>query len=79
MAAERPAALLTYFALNYLGAVIVPINTAYRGGVLEHVIRNSGAALMVADGRLLDRLKGIDLSALRRVVSIGKPPTPAPA
>jgi crotonobetaine/carnitine-CoA ligase len=26
----------------------VPINTAYRGGILEHVVRNSGAALMIA-------------------------------
>jgi crotonobetaine/carnitine-CoA ligase len=71
--ANSPEALLTYLGLNYLGAVCVAINTAYRGAVLEHVIRKSGARLMVADGRLLDRLKGIELNALSGVVSLGKP------
>ena len=66
-------ALLTYLALNYLGAVIVPINTAYRGGVLQHVIHNSGARLMIADGRLLDRLPDVDTAQLRTVVSLGEP------
>src|SRR3954470_18169733 len=32
-----PHAVLTFLALNQLGAVYVPINIAYRGGVLEHV------------------------------------------
>ena len=38
---NTPEMLLMYYALNYVGAVYVPINTAYRGGVLEHVIENS--------------------------------------
>ena len=33
-----PDALETFFAINYLGAVFVPFNTAYRGRILEHVI-----------------------------------------
>ena len=70
---NSPQGLLTYFGLNYLGAVAVPINTAYRGELLRHVIANSGARLMIADGRLLDRLKGLELSALKKVISIGKP------
>ena len=32
-----------FFALNYLGAVFVPINTAYKGALLAHVIDNSDA------------------------------------
>ena len=40
----RPRCCSRYFALNYLGAVYVPINTAYRGGVLEHVDRELGRA-----------------------------------
>ena len=44
--------MLTWFAANYLGAVFVPINTAYRSKVLEHVINNSGAAVMVAHAEL---------------------------
>ena len=62
------------FALNYLGAVYVPINTGYRGGLLAHVIENSGARLMVADARLADRLADVDTAALRDVVTVGGAP-----
>jgi len=51
-----PDVVRLWFAINYLGAVYVPINTAYRGNVLSHVIENSGARLAVADGRLVARL-----------------------
>ena len=37
-----------WFGLNYLGAVFVPINTAYRGTLLEHAIGLSEARLMIA-------------------------------
>ena len=53
---NTPDMLLTYYALNYLGAVYVPINTAYRGGVLSHVIDNSDAKLGVDDADLVPRL-----------------------
>jgi carnitine-CoA ligase len=69
--ANGPTAVATFLALNYVGAVYVPINTSYRGQVLEHVIRNSGARLMLADGRLVDRLAGVDRSALESVVVLG--------
>src|SRR3954449_9921411 len=36
-----PSAVLTLLGLAYLGAVYTPINVAYRGAVLEHVVRNS--------------------------------------
>src|SRR6056300_1298496 len=38
-----PEAILTWFGLNYLGAVYVPLNTAYKGGILEHQVRISDA------------------------------------
>ncbi|AVO46141.1 AMP-binding protein [Phreatobacter cathodiphilus] len=63
--------LRVWFAINYAGAVYVPINTAYRGGILEHVVRNSGARLMIAHGGLAGRLADIDRSALERVVVLG--------
>jgi acyl-CoA synthetase (AMP-forming)/AMP-acid ligase II len=47
-----PEMLTTYYAINYLGAVFVPINTAYRGRLLEHVIENSDAKLAVERHRL---------------------------
>ena len=36
-------AILTFFALNYLGAVFVPLNTAFKGKVLEHTLNLSDA------------------------------------
>lgn len=66
-----PPAVLLMLALNYLGAVCVPINTAYRGSLLQHVIRSSGASLMVADGRLLPQLAGVQAEILQRIVVLG--------
>jgi len=66
-----PLAVTTFLALNFLGAIYVPINTGYRGALLEHVLRNSGARLMIADGRLIERLAAIDRAQLARVVVSG--------
>ncbi len=63
-----PDALRIWFGLNYLGAVYVPINTAYKGRILEHVIRNSRARLIVVHAGLADRLAGIDPGALGQAV-----------
>jgi crotonobetaine/carnitine-CoA ligase len=41
--------ILTWFAINLLGAVEVPSNTANRGRSLQHVINNCGAAIAVID------------------------------
>jgi carnitine-CoA ligase len=70
-----PHAIAIWFALNYIGAVYVPVNTSYRGRLLAHVIQNSGARLMVADARLADRLAGIGTAALDTLVTVsGSPP-----
>ena len=69
-------ALRCWFGIAYLGAVYVPINTAYRGHLLEHVIRNADAALMLAHGSLVERLEGIELSALKQLVVTSPGPTP---
>jgi crotonobetaine/carnitine-CoA ligase len=74
---NTPEMLLTYYALNYLGAVYVPINTAYRGGVLEHVIENSDAKLAVVHADLVPRLKEVALAKLDRIVVTGTDAVPA--
>jgi crotonobetaine/carnitine-CoA ligase len=66
-----PHAVVDFLALNYLGAVYVPINIAYRGAVLEHVVANSGARLMIAHGTLAERLAEVSLARLERVVVVG--------
>jgi crotonobetaine/carnitine-CoA ligase len=65
------SALQAMLAINYLGAVYVPFNTAYRGGVLEHVIANSDAAVLIADARLLERLADVNCATLNTVIAIG--------
>src|SRR5688572_24355389 len=66
-----PLAVLAWLALNYLGAVYVPINTAYKGRLLQHVVQSSGARLMIADGRLIERLATISAPGLQQLVVIG--------
>ena len=65
-------ALRAWFAINWLGAVYVPINTAYKGSLLAHVIANSDAGVVIGHNRLLPRLAEIDTARLKRVVALGK-------
>lgn len=48
---------------GWLGAVVVPINTASRGMQLEHILRNSGARLIVAETHLVGAVHAIDTQA----------------
>jgi carnitine-CoA ligase len=61
-------ALLAFYAINYLGAVFVPFNTAYRGNLLAHVIANSGAKVILAHPDLVGRMNEIDLADLQTLV-----------
>jgi crotonobetaine/carnitine-CoA ligase len=57
------------FAVARLGAVLAPINTAFRGRVLAHVLDVSTAALLVVDEELLDAVAAVapDLAHLKVV------------
>ncbi len=61
-------AVLTWFGLNYLGAVYVPVNTAYKGNLLEHVVQLSDATLMVCHADLCSRLDDVDTGQLKDVI-----------
>jgi crotonobetaine/carnitine-CoA ligase len=61
-------AVITWFGLNYLGAVYVPVNTAYKGNLLQHVVQLSDAELMICHADLASRLDGIDCGLLRDVI-----------
>src|SRR5205823_1447581 len=65
-----PEAMQAWLGINYLGAVFAPINTAYRGRLLEHVLNNTGANVLIAHAALLDRLKDVDTGRLTRVVVV---------
>lgn len=49
----------------WLGAVAVPINTASRGFQLAHILRNSGARLLIAEASLADSVNALDVDDLR--------------
>ncbi|MDF2234119.1 AMP-binding protein [Albimonas sp. CAU 1670] len=71
-----PDILRVWYALAYIGAVFVPINTAYKGKLLEHVVENSDASLIVVHAQLTPRLADVDRAKLKTAVVIGGAPEP---
>ena len=67
-----PDIIRTWFALNYLGAVFVPLNLDYRGSLLQHAISETHASLMIAHPGLVDRLEFIGDSLLQKVLVPGE-------
>ena len=62
--------LITWLAVDRLGAVEVPCNTVNRGASLRHVLDDSGAAVAVVDARYAEQIADLaeELSHLRTVV-----------
>ncbi|MBN9035834.1 MAG: AMP-binding protein [Rhizobiales bacterium] len=78
VATMLPHAIDTYriwFGLARLGALEVPIGTRYRGRMLEHILDDSGAKLLVVDREYLDAIAQVlrdrDVAHLKRVVVRG--------
>ncbi|SUE27943.1 CoA ligase [Nocardia farcinica] len=65
-----PDAVRVWFGANLLGAVHVPLNTAYRGGLLEHAVRLSGAQVMLVAPALAERAREVDIPESVRVVPL---------
>lgn len=51
--------VIAWWALSLTGRVEVPVNTAYKGSILVHVINNSGARVIVADAGYLPVLQAV--------------------
>lgn len=68
---NSPEAIRVWFAINYLGAVFVPLNLAYRGALLEHCIKTAGMRLLITHTDLVARLADIDSGPLTDVVVLG--------
>jgi len=66
--------LAAIFACSMVGAVAVQINIAFRGRMLEHALRISGAGVLVAHAELVERLEGIDTGSLQQVLTAGGTP-----
>ena len=52
--------LRAWWGVSALGAVMVPVNTAYRGATLRHVVADSGARVIITGGELVGRLDALD-------------------
>lgn len=48
-----------WFAINKLGGIWVPINTAYRGEFLRHQVADTEARIVICDGHYLERFMHI--------------------
>lgn len=69
-----PDALRVWFGVNWLGATAVPVNGAYKGGLLERVVTNSRAKLAVFTSEMAARLQDVSTAQLANVVVFGDAP-----
>lgn len=65
-------AVRIWFAINWLGAVYVPINLAFRGRMLEHMVADVKAKVIVIQSDLLPRLAEIEHAHLTDVLVAGE-------
>jgi carnitine-CoA ligase len=73
-----PLALRAMFAINYLGAVYVPVNPALKGSSLEHVLHNAGASLAIVHDSVLARALAAAPPGLKTVVHSSDEPVSPP-
>ena len=80
MCGNRAELLLTILGCAWLGAIAVPINTASRGGQLEHILSNCGGRLLVIEREFAAVLAVLDRSRvpLETLWLVGEGPEPSP-
>jgi carnitine-CoA ligase len=64
-------ALLTWFGAAAAGLVYTPLNTGYKGALLEEALNLLRPRVLVAHAGLLDRLVEVELAHVERVVVVG--------
>ncbi|KSQ25033.1 ATP-dependent acyl-CoA ligase [Pseudomonas aeruginosa] len=69
-------AVLLWFALNKLGAISVPVNTALKGDFLRHQIADATAELVIAEAEYVERIALVQeqLPGLKHIVHRGAAP-----
>lgn len=60
MCSNRPEFLQIYLGCAWLGAIVVPINTALRGFQLSHIFRNSQPSLLVVEAPFLAAIDTVE-------------------
>jgi len=68
-----PDAVISWLAINRVGATVVPINTAYKGEFLRHQIGDAGARFCITEAEYLPNVGSIrsELPALEHVLYRG--------
>lgn len=69
-------AIFIWLAINKIGAISVPINTAYKGSYLSHQLNDSGAHVVIAETDYAERVASItdSLSVINSIVYRGEEP-----
>jgi crotonobetaine/carnitine-CoA ligase len=73
MLRNRAEFVLTWFAVNRLGAIQVPVNLEYAGDFLEHLANTAAAEVIVVEADLVGVLEAARLPRLREIVTLGEP------
>ena len=75
-----PLPLVLMFAALKLGAIHVPVNTAYKGEFLRHQVHDSQASILVAEGDYADRIVKIEsgIPKARHLLYVGTHPSERP-
>ncbi len=73
-----PEQVLSFFGALKLGAIQVPINTAYKGEFLRHQLADSGARVVVVQGDFAARVSAVTdgLPELEAAIVVGPPDVP---
>jgi crotonobetaine/carnitine-CoA ligase len=68
MLPDGPELVISWLACAKLGVIEVPVNTAYRGDILAHIIQDSRARNMLVSSAYIERLKelGGSLGSMQR-------------
>ncbi|WP_207955753.1 acyl-CoA synthetase [Rubrobacter marinus] len=71
---NSPDFLAAYLGTHLAGAVVVPVNTAYKRTELRHIFEDAGVRLCLTDGERRPELAGVrgDLPELETVVEVGE-------
>lgn len=70
-------ALALWFAINKIGAISVPTNTAYKGEFLRHQICDAGAAVVIAEADYIERVLELEseLPNVKKLICRGNIPS----
>ncbi|MBM3677922.1 MAG: ATP-dependent acyl-CoA ligase [Actinobacteria bacterium] len=76
MLPSSATAIAVWLAIARLGGVEVPVNIAYRGRFLVHLVTNAGAAVAVVDAAFVDRFAEVEdeIPDCQQVLVVGGPP-----